>query len=154
VFAAAQRSTKNWEAAWLIMNDRPDDLEEYNALKKKHKLGGDLDKDKLIFAGYYEDLKDAKVKVEAEVEWKRFCTLNAKCERLVSMQVALADTRAEKEQAFKNSQEADKDLELAKEAEKAGAARISSDHVVADEQRVGGERKPPPCACARAFRQN
>jgi len=70
VYAASTRTVKNWEASWLIMNGRPADLEEYLVLKKKNGLQGSLEKDKVIFAKYYEDLKDHKVKVEAELEWK------------------------------------------------------------------------------------
>jgi len=52
------------------------------------------------------------------------------------MQAALLDIREEKAEAFENSRDADKALEEAREAEKAGAVRITSDHVVADDQRV------------------
>ena len=128
-------------AAWLIMNDRPEELEEYHALKKKNKLTGVLAKDKETYSEYYEGLKDPKIKVEAETDWKRFCSLNAKCERLIKMQISVLDTRDVKMQAFKNSQEADKELEAAKDKEKAAGARISNDHVVADEARMGGEER-------------
>jgi hypothetical protein len=137
VYAAAARTVKNWDAAWLIMNERPEELEEYLTLKKKHGFKGDLATDKEIFIKYFDDLKDPKVKVESEVEWKRFVTLNAKSERLLTMQNAVMETRDMKDQAFKNSQQADVEYDKSKETEKEGAARISSDHVVADEQRVG-----------------
>ena len=90
IFAANSRTVKNWDAAWLLMNERPDDLEEYNALKKKHKFKGDLAVDKETFVAYFDELKDPKAKVEAEVEWKRYVELNAKCERLLEMQVRQA----------------------------------------------------------------
>ena len=137
MYAKESRTVKNWDAAWLIMNDRPEELEEYHALKKKNKLTGILAKDKETYSEYYEGLKDPKFKVEAETDWKRFCTLNAKCERLIRMQLSVLDIRETKMTAFKNSQDADKELEAAKDEEKRAAAQISNDHVVADEARMG-----------------
>ncbi|GMH71338.1 hypothetical protein TrRE_jg6651 [Triparma retinervis] len=137
VYAVESRTQKNWDAAWLLMNDRPEELSEYNELKKKNKLTGNFDKDKEVYNEYYEGLKDARIKVEAEEEWKRFCQLKPKCERLIKMQIALHDVRETKGVAFENSRNADKELEKAKDVEKATAAKISADHVIADEQRVG-----------------
>jgi len=137
VYAVESRTQRNWDAVWLLMNDRPEELTEYNELKKKNNLTGDFNKDKETYNEYYEGLKDARIKVEAEEEWKRFCTLKPKCERLIKMQIALHDIRETKTQAFENSRNADKDLEKAKDKEKASAARISADHVIADQERVG-----------------
>ena len=58
-------------------------------------------------------------------------------ERLIEMQEALQTIRDQKQLSFYNSQEADKALEKLKEMEKLAADRISNDHVVADEQRIG-----------------
>jgi ankyrin repeat protein len=137
VYAVESRTQKNWDAAWLLMNDRPEELSEYNELKKKNNLTGNFEKDKETYNEYYEGLKDARIKVEAEEEWKRFCTLKPKCERLIKMQIALHEVRETKTIAFENSRKSDKDLEKAKDVEKAAAAKISADHVIADEQRVG-----------------
>ena len=73
--------------------------------------------------------------------------MNAKCERLIKMQMAVVDAREVKMQAFTNSQAADKDLEAAKDEEKAAAARICNDHVVADEQRLGVAELFPTIQC-------
>ncbi|GMI18801.1 hypothetical protein TrLO_g11878 [Triparma laevis f. longispina] len=147
VYSKEARTVKNWDAAWLIMNDRPEELEEYHALKKKNSLTGMLSKDKETYSEYYEGLKDPKMKVEAETDWKRFCTLNAKCERLIKMQVAVVLARETKMSAFTNSQAADKELEAAKDEEKASAARISNDHMVADEQRLAVAELFPTIQC-------
>ena len=34
-FDAKNRTFKNWETAWLLMNDRPEELEEYLELRPK-----------------------------------------------------------------------------------------------------------------------
>ena len=34
-FVAKNRTFKNWETAWLLMNDRPEELEEYLELRPK-----------------------------------------------------------------------------------------------------------------------
>ena len=72
VYAVESRTQRNWDAVWLLMNDRPEELTEYNELKKKNNLTGDFNKDKETYNEYYEGLKDARIKVEAEEEWKRF----------------------------------------------------------------------------------
>jgi len=58
VYSNEARTCRNWETVWLIMNERPEELEEYQHLKKKMK----------DFHEVYESIKDAKAKVEAEQE--------------------------------------------------------------------------------------
>lgn len=137
VYSVEARTQRNWDAAWLLMNDRPEELEEYVDLKKRNNLTGNFEKDKDTYTEYYEGLKDARIKVEAETEWLRFCELKPKCERLLKMQTNLQEIRDTKSRAFENSRNADKELEVAKDEEKVAANKISVDHVVADEQRVG-----------------
>ena len=76
-------------------------------------------------------------KVEAENDYRRFKFLEPRMERLITMQESLQAIREGKQLSFQRSQEADKALEKHKELEKLAADRISNDHVVADEQRVG-----------------
>ena len=38
LYANEARTCRNWETVWLIMNERPEELEEYVVLKKKMKV--------------------------------------------------------------------------------------------------------------------
>ena len=54
------RTYQNWATAWLLMNENPEDLEEYLDLKEKMK-------------DYTRSSSSSKTeeKVEAEAQWRR-----------------------------------------------------------------------------------
>jgi len=53
VYALEARTCRNWETGWLIMNERPEEMEEFLVLRKKMK----------DFEEIYALIKDAKAKV-------------------------------------------------------------------------------------------
>ena len=73
------RTYKNWATAWLLMNENPDDLDEYLELKPQ-------------MADFHERVKlmtKTEEKVEAEAQWKRYKELEARCEKLLVAKSAL-----------------------------------------------------------------
>ena len=72
-FVAKNRTYKNWETAWLLMNDRPEELEEYLELRPKM---GDF-KERVTL------MKKTEEKVQAEQQWRRYHELKLRCERLL-----------------------------------------------------------------------
>ena len=78
-FVAKNRTYKNWETAWLLMNDRPEELEEYLELRPKM---GDF-KERVTL------MKKTEEKVQAEQQWRRYHELKLRCERLLETGLSL-----------------------------------------------------------------
>ena len=123
-FVAKNRTFKNWETAWLLMNDRPEELEEYLELRPK-------------IANFRERvalMKKTEEKVEAEQQWRRYHELKLRCERLLEAREVLRDVKRIKDCSFQDMKQADQHLEKLFELERETAERISEDHVLADQQ--------------------
>jgi len=123
-FVAKNRTYKNWETAWLLMNDRPEELEEYLELRPKM---GDF-KERVAL------MKKTEEKVQAEQQWRRYHELKLRCERLLEAREALREVKRIKDMAFQDMKHADQLLEKLFEMERETADRISEDHVLADQQ--------------------
>lgn len=123
-FVAKNRTYKNWETAWLLMNDRPEELEEYLELRPKM---GDF-KERVAL------MKKTEEKVQAEQQWRRYHELKLRCERLLEAREALRKIKRIKDGAFQDMKHADQRLEKLFELERETAEKISEDHVLADQQ--------------------
>lgn len=123
-FVAKNRTYKNWETAWLLMNDRPEELEEYLELRQKM---GDF-KERVAL------MKKTEEKVQAEQQWRRYHELKLRCERLLEAREALREVKRIKDDAFKDMKHADQRLEKLFELERETADKITEDHVLADQQ--------------------
>ena len=69
-FVEKNRTYKNWETAWLLMNDRPEELEEYLLLRPKMK----------DFRERVALMENTEEKVQAEQQWRRYHELKLRCE--------------------------------------------------------------------------
>mmetsp|Transcript_11672 Transcript_11672/g.40071 ORF Transcript_11672/g.40071 Transcript_11672/m.40071 type:complete len:670 (-) Transcript_11672:71-2080(-) len=136
-FVAKNRTYKNWETAWLLMNDRPEELEEYLELRPKM---GDF-KERVTL------MKKTEEKVQAEQQWRRYHELKLRCERLLEARDTLREIKRIKDNAFQGMKHADQHLEKLFELERETAEKISEDHVLADQQsRSISELFPAVCA--------
>ena len=136
-FVAKNRTYKNWETAWLLMNDRPEELEEYLELRPKM---GDF-KERVTL------MKKTEEKVQAEQQWRRYHELKLRCERLLEARDTLRQIKRIKDNAFQGMKHADQHLEKLFELERETAEKISEDHVLADQQsRSISELFPAVCA--------
>ena len=123
-FVEKNRTYKNWETAWLLMNDRPEELEEYLLLRPKMK----------DFRERVALMKKTEEKVQAEQQWRRYHELKLRCERLLEARDALRNIKRLKDNAFLEMKHSDQRLEKLFELEHETAEKISEDHVIADQQ--------------------
>lgn len=121
------RSFQNWESAWMLMNTKPEELQEYEDLKK----GMEDFHTRLKF------IRTPEEKIEMEVEWNRFKELKDRSENLLLARATMELMRKMKDEALKEMLQASKDYEDSKEKEKDMADQISEDHVEADSRGVG-----------------
>lgn len=125
-FQAKHKVHANWDTAWLLLNDRPEELDEYLSLRPK------MDN----FAERLMLIKKTDEKVAAEDEWRRFHELKGKCERLLEAREALGVVQRAKEDAFQRMKEADQILEEAVATETELADLVTEDHVYADDEHI------------------
>jgi len=123
-FVVKNRTYKNWETAWLLMNDRPEELEEFLELRPKISN----------FRERVALMKKTEEKVQAEQQWRRYHELKLRCERLLEAREALREIKRVKDCAFQEMKLADQHLEKLFESERELAEKISEDHVIADRQ--------------------
>ena len=121
------RTFKNWESGWMLMNTKPDELEEYEQLKK----------DMEDFHTRLKFIRTPEEKIEMEEQWNRFATLKGRSENLLLARATMEMARRHKDQALQTMLQAAKDFEDSKEKEKEMADQISEDHVEADQRGVG-----------------
>ena len=121
------RSFKNWESGWMLMNTKPDELEEYVELKKRME----------DFHTRLKFIRTPEEKIEMEDEWNRFAALKERSERLLLARATLEVNRRVRDQALQTMLSAAKDYEDSKEKEKEMSDQISEDHVEADQRGVG-----------------
>jgi len=123
-FVATNRTYKNWETAWLLMNDRPEELEEYLDLRPKMN----------DFRERVALMKKTEEKVQAEQQWSRYHELRVRCERLLEARETVKNMKGIKDSAFRDMKHADQQLEKLFELEYETSEKISEDHVFADQQ--------------------
>jgi hypothetical protein len=140
------KTSKNWDASFLIMNDNSP-VDGYLAIKKKNKLTGNLADDKIMFKDYYDLLTDAKSRVQAESEWLKYSNLNPLCERLLLMSARVTTIRESKDQSFLDLKAYEKMLEAAHDEERETAKKINADHVLADDKKIGITELFPTVQC-------
>lgn len=120
------RIQKNWESAWLLMNERPEEFDEYLALRTNM----------VNFHERFALIKKPEEKATAEQDWKRFHELKPRCERLLEARGAMELVRKQKAEAFKRMKDADQRLEDLRGIETEAAEQITEDHIYADEKGV------------------
>ncbi|KAJ1455950.1 ankyrin repeat-containing domain protein [Pelagophyceae sp. CCMP2097] len=121
-YVATARTASNWDTAWLLMNERPEELEEY--LKLRPRMADFRERVALM--------RKTDEKVLAEQQWKRYHALRGKCERLLSARERFLAFKAVKDAAFATMKDADRILEKLFEHERSSAECISVDHTDAD----------------------
>eukprot|EP00616_Rhizochromulina_sp_CCMP1243_P016132 CAMPEP_0118978076 /NCGR_PEP_ID=MMETSP1173-20130426/22829_1 /TAXON_ID=1034831 /ORGANISM="Rhizochromulina marina cf, Strain CCMP1243" /LENGTH=655 /DNA_ID=CAMNT_0006928241 /DNA_START=136 /DNA_END=2099 /DNA_ORIENTATION=+ len=121
------RTYRNWETAWLLMNTKPDELDEYVDLKNQMK----------DFETQLKFISSVEEKIELQDKWTRFHELEGRCEKLLAAQRMLARAKEARDEAFKAQLAAGRELDEAKEKERALADQISEDQVEADSRGVG-----------------
>ena len=123
-FNRKNRLYRNFDSAWNTMHDNQAELEEYLELAPR-------------MVGMEERIKritDAKAKVKAESDYKRFLELEPLNSKLAAAQSALAESMERRDEARDLMKAAEMDLALLKEAERKQAGLITDDHIVADER--------------------
>ncbi|KAJ8612453.1 hypothetical protein CTAYLR_006598 [Chrysophaeum taylorii] len=121
---AKKRMHRNWETAWHLSNERPEELDEF--LQLRPKMGNFRERVALM--------KKTEDKVKAEQEWKLYHEIKSKCERLLEARDAFREIAREKDEAFERMKAADQQLETLVEIETEKAENISEDHAYADER--------------------
>ena len=124
-FTKKNRMYRNLDGAWnTFMSDHQEDFEEYKALAPN--MEGMEERIKLI--------TDAKAKIKAEADWKRFKELEPVCDKLKEVQDALENAREERDVVQARLLEVEGALARSKTEEKRLADNITDDHIIACEQ--------------------
>lgn len=127
-YVVRNRILKSWKVSWLLMNERPELLEEYRALRPRME----------DFENWYPKIEDYREKIKAENEWKRYKDLEPKSLLLVAAEEKLKRNKEERDAAYEALVAAETDLEKCRIREGEAAARITVDHVMAEENKVVG----------------
>lgn len=124
-YARKCRFVQNWETAWILMNERPEILDEFLKLRP-------------IVKNLEERMRHmrSKEKAKAEESLNRFKELEPTCKRLLEAKAQLDEARRVKQEAFGEMRAAEQRLEVTVGREREAAELITGDHVVADEQKL------------------
>jgi len=122
IYEKENRTFKNWDAAWMSINTKPADYEEYLELRPLA----------LTFHSRIQDMRDSGERAAAEAEYTRFIELDSYCSKIYGAEAALNAARDRRDEARKNLVREETNLNILREEERKLAARISDDHVVAD----------------------
>ena len=125
-FSRKNRLYRNFDSAWNAMNENQAELDEYLEL-----LPQMVDMEERI-----KRITDAKAKVKAESDWARFQEIEPHNKRLASANEALLASQERRNVARELLQKAERELAALQEAERLQAARITDDHIVADEREL------------------
>ena len=125
-FNRKNRLYRNFDGAWNTMLDNQAEFDEYLELAPRM-----VDMEERL-----KRITDAQAKVKAEVEYKRFLEIEPRNSRLAAAKKALEESQHRRDEARELMLTAEKELVLLRDAEKVQAAKITDDHVVADERGV------------------
>eukprot|EP00968_Pinguiococcus_pyrenoidosus_P009510 scaffold736_cov254-Pinguiococcus_pyrenoidosus.AAC.34 len=117
VFQRQRRFVKNLSGLWMVTNDRPHELREYEELQGKNLVACEA--------------KDPKERAQLELDLQRVGELRQRSERLLELRSGLEDAQEELENRRRRLSALQKQLDEVCEKEKELAGRISHDHVVA-----------------------
>ncbi len=117
------RLFRNLDSAWNIMLDNPVNFYDYvDLLPKMKNIESRL---KLI--------TDSKIHAEVLAEFLRFQSLHPICSRQMIIHETYSAARLERDNAMKALASAEGELTLLRDDERRSAAKISDDHIFADE---------------------
>jgi len=123
-FNRKNRLYRNFDSAWNTLLDNEAEFDEYLELVPRM-----VDMEERI-----KRIKDAKAKVKAEVEYNRFLEIEPRNSKLALAKKALEEAQERRNVARDLMLTAERELVYLREDEKAHAAKITDDHVVADER--------------------
>ena len=118
------RTFRNWDAAWTIINSSPEDYAEYLELRPRAKN----------FTALLRDIDDSAARATLEAEYARFQSLQAKCGPMREAEVAWSKSRDERDAARKKLVAEEAELNRMRDKERQIANRIGDDHVIANER--------------------
>lgn len=125
-FNRKNRTYRNFDSAWNTLLDNQAELDEYIELAPRM-----VDMEERI-----KRITDAKAKVKAESDYRRFLELEPRNSKLHAAQISLASAQERRDAARSLMQKAEQDLVQLRETERKLAAKITDDHIVADERKV------------------
>jgi len=125
-FSKKNRLYRNLDGAWNTMNSNQADFDEYLLLKPRM-----VNMEERI-----KRITDAKAKIKAETDFKRFLELEPINSRLAEAQHALVVAQEERDAARVVLLENERILTRLREQERDAARKITDDHIVADEKGV------------------
>lgn len=128
-FKIAYRLFQNHQIAWIEMNNKPAEMEEYEKLKFQYE-GADI-------KNLMDSITTIEERAQVETEWERYKELEPWAERIIAFKDVFLKRQEEKDEVFERLKQIDKLLNDTKAMEKKIANDITEDHQIADEQKIG-----------------
>lgn len=125
-FNKKNRIFRNLDSSFTIMNAKPEELMEFQELKPKMRN----------ITKRLEQITDAKLRANAEAEYRRYLHLEPTCERMLDFRMEVTKARDLRDEARRLLMEAEKELNAIRDIEKDAASRITDDHIIADERHI------------------
>lgn len=122
IYNKDNRTFKNWDAAWNVINNCPEDYAEYLELKPNGET----------FHERIQEITDPVDRATAETEYIRYRILDPKCSKVFAAEQAWIDARNTRDESQRKLVEQERVLNELRQEEKQLASLISDDHIVAD----------------------
>eukprot|EP01041_Mallomonas_annulata_P002202 gene2202-4283_t len=126
IYDKHNRAFRNWDAAWTSLNIHPEDYEEYLSLIHAMET----------YDERIKQITDPEAKAKAKLEHQRFEDLKELNARLHNVKTKLFTAKVLRDESRMKLNNAEKELNNAKEHEKKTAALISEDHIIANQKNV------------------
>jgi hypothetical protein len=123
-FKSAERVATNWSVAYGLINDDPTALEAYRKLK--HEMRN--------YEERFSLMEPSPAKVLLQAEWQRYCSIRPKFERVIAAEKELDRCKAARDAAQSALLVHSRSVAQLRSKERAVAATITDDHIVAAER--------------------